>query len=184
MKKLQQKILVLAIIFSTIGFGIARAQVITNGQMDMQSQKIVNVSDPISAQDAVTLNYLAPVTRWVKITKSYTDFSAAALTNTINIATLPAKTIVNAVVLNPATPFTGGIISAYSISVGIASNVDLMPASSTLTTPTRPFASNIIVAGKVGTTDTVTATAISVTGLLNAATAGSVNIWILESTVQ
>lgn len=183
MKK-YQKILLIAFVLVSIGFGVARAQVVTNGVLDMQSQKIINVLSPTNASDAVNLQSLSTSTRWVKITKSYTDFSTASLTNTINIATVPLKTVVSAVVLNPSTSFTGGIISAYSISVGVASNIDLMPASSTFTTPTRPFTSNLIVAGKVGTADTITATAIAVTGLLNTATAGTVDIWLLESTVQ
>lgn len=122
-----------------------------------------------------------PSPTWIKITKSYSDFSAAGLTKTVNIATLPAKSVVHATIVNPTTTFVGGIISAYSVSVGIVSNVDLMPASSVLTLPSRPFASALIVAGNVGSTDTVTATAISITGLLNAATQGSVDIWILVS---
>lgn len=133
----------------------------------------------------ITSTYLpVGIPTWVKITKSFSDFSTAGLTNTITLATLPAKTIVTASAIYPSTPFTGGLISAYSISLGIASAVDLMPASSTFTTPTRPFASNLAVAGIQGGTQAVTATAISVTGLLNAATAGSVDIYLLESTIQ
>lgn len=149
---------------------------------------LVSIFDRPVSQHAEA-SYTPPVAipasygQWVKITKAYTDFSTAGLTSTITIATLPAKTVVTATVMNPSTPFTGGIISAYSISVGMSSTVDLMPASSTLTTPTRPWASSLIVSSPTGSTQTVTATAISVTGLLNAATAGSVDIWLYESTL-
>lgn len=122
--------------------------------------------------------------RWIKITKSYSDFSTAGLTNTITITTLSAKSVVLGACLFPGTAFTGGIISAYSISLGMASAVDIMPASSTFTIPTRPFSSNLIVAGIQGGTQAITATAIAVTGLLNAATAGSVDIWLLTSIIS
>lgn len=139
---------------------------------------------PLSGNPSAFLT-IVPVgyTGWVKITKSYTDFSTAGLSNTITLNTLAAKSVVSAVVMNPSTAFTGGLISAYTISVGMATAIDLMPASSTFTTSARPFSSNLIMAGSVGTTQIVTVTATSVTGLLNAATQGSVDIWILTSTL-
>lgn len=122
-------------------------------------------------------NYCA----WIKITKAYTDFATAGLTNTITLTTLAVKSVVNAIVMNPSVAFTGGLISAYTISVGMSTLVDLMPASSTFTTVGRPYSSNLIQAGTVGSTQIVTATATAITGLLNTATAGSVDIWLLIS---
>lgn len=119
--------------------------------------------------------------QWMKITKAYTDFSTAGLSNTITIATLPAKSVVHSTIVNPTTTFVGGIISAYSVSVGMINTVDLMPASSVLTIPSRPFSSSLTLAGTIGSTQAITATAIAVTGLLNAATQGSVDIYLLVS---
>lgn len=120
---------------------------------------------------------------WVKITKTFSDFSTAGLTNTIAIATISAKSVVSAVVLNPTVAFTGGLIAGYTISVGMNTAVDLMPASSAFTIPTGPFESNLIQAGSIGSTTAVTATATSITGLLNAAAQGSVDIYLLVSTL-
>lgn len=132
---------------------------------------------------AAILASMPTVAHWIKITKAYTDFSTAGLSNTITITTLPARSVVNSTVVNPTVAFTGGLIAGYTVSVGIATTVDLMPASSIFTTVTNPIASNLASAGTIGSTQAVTATATSVTGLLNAATAGSVDIYLLVSTL-
>jgi hypothetical protein len=129
--------------------------------------------------------YLPSSLQWIKITKTYTDFSTAGLTNTISIYTLPAKGVVHGVQLNPSVAFSGGLIATYTISVGItgnnvkyqaATNV-FTGASFTVNTSALMFVENI------GGTTTINATAISTVGNLNAATAGSVDIWLLVSTL-
>lgn len=124
---------------------------------------------------------LSIIPTWIKITKTYSDFASAGVTNTINIYTLPAKSVVHATIVNPTATFTGGTINAYALSVGLVTVADLAAAVSLFTIPTRPFPSALTLAGKFGTTDTITATATSGVGLLNAATQGSVDIYLLIS---
>lgn len=59
---------------------------------------------------------------FVQYTKSFSDFSAAANTNSITLFSLPAATIIEQVVIKQSASFTGGTISAYTVSVGISGN--------------------------------------------------------------
>ncbi len=126
--------------------------------------------------------YLPGNPNWIKITKLFSDFSTAGLTNSINIFSLPAKGVIHAVFLNPTTLFSGGIIASYTISVGISGTPAKYNAAANvftgagLPTPTA----GIFVENMSGSTN-IQATSISTVGNLNAATAGSVDIYILIS---
>lgn len=121
---------------------------------------------------------------WVKYTVHYTDFGNPSPTQTIQLVSLPKQTIVTGVALDPTVRFTGGIISAYTLSVGLTSNIDLMTPQSVFTTATRPFTSTSSVAVKQSAPENVTVTAIATTGVVGTATNGTANIWLLESTIQ
>src|SRR6266508_941516 len=69
------------------------------------------------------------VPQWLKITKSYTDFSTAGLTNDIEIYSLPAKSMINATQVFATTVFSGGLIAAYTISVGISGTLEKYAAA-------------------------------------------------------
>lgn len=55
---------------------------------------------------------------WRKFTKTYADFSAAATSNAIVLATLTPPVSVERVVVKQSTAFGGGGIGSYQISVG------------------------------------------------------------------
>lgn len=128
--------------------------------------------------------------QWIKVTKSYTDFATAALTNDIEIYSLPAKGVVHAVVMHHTTPFTGGLIATYTISVGtsgafakyiVAGNV-LQAAGNTVTFPAVASAPVSAVSPEnMGTTTSIRAQAISTVGNLNAATGGSIDFYLLTA---
>lgn len=59
-----------------------------------------------------------------KITKTYSDFSAAVLTNTVNLIVLPANTLLIDAFAKLNTEFSGGAIASYYIQVGYATDVD------------------------------------------------------------
>lgn len=120
--------------------------------------------------------------QWIKITKVYSDFSTAGLTNDISLYTLPAKGLIHSVQIVPTTAFSGGLISAYTLSVGIAGNLVKYSAAINGFTGfslSQPSATTGIESTSV-TTD-IRIAAISVTGLLNTATAGSVDVYLLVS---
>lgn len=136
---------------------------------------------------SLLLPQLKSFPRWIKVTKSYTDFSTAGLTNDISIYTLPVKGYIHDIKIVPTTAFSGGLIASYTISVGISGALtkyaiatDVFTGNTTLTTVHTPL---VGLQDTSSTTD-IRAQAISVTGLLNAATAGSVDIYLLISTLS
>lgn len=58
--------------------------------------------------------------RTIKVSKAYSDFSAAATTNNIRLFELPGGCIILASKLKHRQAFTGGAVSACTISVGPA----------------------------------------------------------------
>jgi hypothetical protein len=58
--------------------------------------------------------------RWTKYTVGHAALQAAALTNDIELLSLPAKGVLHAVHVKHSTPFSGAGITAYTVSVGLA----------------------------------------------------------------
>lgn len=60
---------------------------------------------------------------WTKTSKTYTNFSVAAMTSKINLSSLPAKTIVKNILINVTTVFNDGSANAPIISaIGVTGN--------------------------------------------------------------
>lgn len=125
--------------------------------------------------------------QWIKITKTFTDLSAPSTSNNIVIFSLPAKGVIHSVVMKHETAFSGGSISAYTVSLGrvaaltdyignsdvfqaVAGTTFFIPSSAI--TP-RPY--------NFGGTTGIVANAISTGANLNTATQGSVDFYILYS---
>jgi hypothetical protein len=127
--------------------------------------------------------YLAGTTpQWIKITKSYTDFATAGLTNDIEIFSLPARSMIHATQIYAPTKFSGGLISAFTISVGITGTLTKYAAAvSVFTAATLQQPSAITGIESISAATSIRAQAISVTGNLNAATQGAVEIYLLVS---
>ncbi len=134
---------------------------------------------------------------WTKITKTYTDLSTAATTNSINLYLQPAKGVIHAVMLRHSTAFTGGTLSNYKLSVwfdGIILDNYLIQDYSVFSAPVETAAT-----WPLGGGDPLTEVspmmsnysssvqwslkADSTGANLSAATAGSVDIWFLVSTL-
>lgn len=122
--------------------------------------------------------------RWVKVgTVTFGTFSTAGLTNTVAIFTLPPGGVIEAVTINPTTAFSGGAIGSYTISVGNAGNhVKYTPAQNVFTGAgyTDSFLPGSESMTNGGGTQIV-ATATSTGANLNAATAGSADIYVKVS---
>lgn len=128
--------------------------------------------------------YLPNIPSWVKVTKAYTDFATAGLTNDISIYTLQAGSFIHDVKIIPTTAFSGGIIASYTISVGISGSLNKYAIA------TNVFTSNLTVNAihtplvgleSLSATTDIRAQAISTVGNLNAATAGVVSFYLLIS---
>lgn len=121
--------------------------------------------------------------KWVKITKTYSDFAIAGLTNNVSIYTLATHEMIHSVIINPTTSFQGGTIATYTISIGIPSPLNataylgatsVLGGTITANNPTLSLSLN---------NNAVSAYAISTIGNLNAATQGSVDFYLLVSTL-
>lgn len=124
---------------------------------------------------------------WVKTTKTYTDFSTAALTNSISLGiTLLPQQVLRGVVIKHSAAFSGPGITGYNVSLGLSGNnakyasaFDVYQAASATTSQSSldMFVENF------STFTTVTVTATSIGANLSAATAGIVDIWTLIDTL-
>lgn len=125
-----------------------------------------------------------PIPKWTKVTKTFTDFSAAATNRQISILTLPISGYIHDVKIIPTTAFSGGLIGTYTISVGKAG------ATTRYSIPTNVFTGNTTVTDihtplvgleSISATEAITATALTTVANLDQATAGSVDIHLLVS---
>lgn len=144
----------------------------------IQSQVETNQTNIISLQSAAV--------QWTKYTQAYTDFSTAATSVELSLATLSAAEVVHGVVIKHSTAFSGGSITSYEVSVGPSGDatkyvdsfdVDQTVASSAFLNTTlmeiEDFAATSILAVQ----------AVTVGDNLDQASAGSVDIWVLSSTL-
>lgn len=122
---------------------------------------------------------------WVKITKSYTDFSVAALTNTINIYTIAAKGFIHSSYVVVNTEFDGPSAGKATIGIGSASDgnivkymneVSIAYGNTTMAESYNP----LIGMESLQSEKFITATLTSDINL-NALTQGSVSIYLLIS---
>ena len=122
--------------------------------------------------------------KWIKVTKTYSDFSTTALTNSIEILSLPANGVIHSIKLKHSTLFSGGIIATYTISVGIVGNLTKYITASNVKTAVGDLIQYISnTAGTEGNAavTSIKATAISTVDNLDNSVQGSVDIWILYS---
>ena len=141
--------------------------------------KVVNVT-----YSAAILAGGAPA--WIKITKTHAQLAAAALTNDIEVYSLPARGTLLGAYMNHTVAFTGGGMTTYSLDLGIAGNLAKYDGAYGVTGApaaagpfhSTPFANPVMEDGFAATSIRLSA-ACDVN--LNTATAGSVDIYLLVS---
>jgi hypothetical protein len=142
-------------------------------------------SSPAPTTPGTALSTVTVALKWYKYTKTFADFSTAGNTNEITLDTMVAGAVIHAVKVKHSDNFAGGAIASYTINVGITSmtpafmtsafNVFQAESATALTVSSinQPYG------GQVGLV--VRALATSTGAFLNAATQGSVDIWLLAS---
>lgn len=97
-----------------------------SGIIDANNGTITNLAGPINPSDATTKDYVDDFITiagyWQKFTLPFGNFATAGLTNDIEVYSLPALGVIQNVVIHHTAAFTGGTISAYTLSVGISGN--------------------------------------------------------------
>lgn len=142
------------------------------GLVDAATHQIL--ADKITLANAV--NY------WRKYTLAYSAFSTAGLTNSIDLFTLPAGGTILAVKMKHSASFIGGAIATYTISVGITGTLAKYLAAFNVFQATGATVQShgATIGGESHTASTlIKATATSTGANLSAATAGSVDVWVL-----
>ena len=130
------------------------------------------------------LSRVAPIPQWSHFTFSYTDVKAASTTNTITLFPLPAKSKVIAGTVKASVAFSGGAISAVTMSIGgTVSVTDFMTAFDIQQAVGDTVYSDMTANTSGGTmaAQTVSAVFTSVGANLSALTQGTVEIWVLWS---
>jgi hypothetical protein len=159
---------------------------------------------------------------WHKYTKTAAELWQASPTFDIELFLLPAGAVIQAIKLKHSEAFTGGALSAYTLSIGIGANLAKYmgpksvygaPTSSGLHVVWAPFfnamlpaslpigasysqseitafrnAFQALFAGAIGAEDHLVATSIRLAaaatgGNTSLATSGSVDVWVLYSTL-
>lgn len=82
-------------------------------------QKLGAVIDDLSASSGTPSGGLT----WTKYTLSHTAFQTAGLTKDIELFSLPAGGVIHDIKIKHSQQFTGAGITAYTLSVGIASSL-------------------------------------------------------------
>jgi hypothetical protein len=152
--------------------------------MSVSLPKTQNANTPLSLDSAGQPQAELLVPMWRKYTVTYADLATAATTNNITVATLPAGGVVEAVKIKHSAAFTGGAISAYTVSVGITGTLNKYAAAYDVFQ--APSATAMQLSTTQGTESHTATTALKIaatsTGAnLSAATAGSVDVWIKMS---
>lgn len=120
---------------------------------------------------------------WTKYTKAYTDFSTAALSNSLTLFSLTAKSIIHAIKIKHSASFSGGAIATYTVQVGVSGDASLASAfnvKQATGTKVIQLSHDLYEGDETGST-TIQVTAVATGANLNAASAGSVDIWVLTS---
>jgi hypothetical protein len=124
---------------------------------------------------------------WTKYTVTHTQLQTAALTNNITLFTLGAKEVLQGMVVKSSIAFAGTSITAYDISIGIAGTLDkylgtydAFAAVADANAQTLA-AMNAVESFSGGTAIKIAATATG--NNLSASTAGSIDVWVLKSTL-
>lgn len=132
---------------------------------------------------AVTIPAISPV--WTKYTVGFAALAAAALTNDVELFQLAAGGVIHAVKIKHSQSFSGGGITSYTLSVG--NTVDFNKYSGTAhnvfqaTGDTVYKLSSMLDGESHVAPASIRLRAVSVGANLNAATQGTVEIWVLAS---
>lgn len=125
--------------------------------------------------------------QWMKFSKTFTDLTAAATTNDIELFSLPGSAVIHGVVIHHSTAFSGGTVSALTVSVGLTGNLikytsawDVFQASGDTV---------IQVSSDLSLEDMTAATSIRLSAIatgdnLDQLTQGQVEVWLLVSSLS
>lgn len=125
-----------------------------------------------------------PSPQWVKVTKSKTDLAAASTNTDIELYSLPTGGVIHSVKIKHSQAFGGGGLGTYVVTVGVAG--DLSRYCGSFDVFQAPGNTVMKTERAIGSENQAAATSIRLAATssganLNAATTGSVTVWLLVS---
>jgi len=123
---------------------------------------------------------------WEKFTFSHTALQTAGLTNDIELFSLLSLGTIQAIVVKHSTAFAGTGITAYTLSVGIVGSLDkyTIPLDVFQAVGATVFTvSSGTDLENVGSATSIRLSAIAIGANLDQSTAGSVDVYVLKSTL-
>lgn len=179
-------------ITSFVGMSLDQA---ATGLPTWSSDSIGSANDPVKTridaiQSQVETNQTniaslqTDTVQWTKYTKAYTDFSTAATSTEISLATLAAATVVHGVMIKHSAAFGGGSISSYEISVGPSGDATKYVDSFDVDQTVASSAFQSVQLQEIedfAATSVLAVQAVTVGDNLDQAASGSVDIWVLSS---
>lgn len=137
----------------------------------------------LGTNNLISVGVILP--EWIKVTIPYTALQTAGLTNNALVYTLPIKGIIQQVLWNVTAAFSGGAIATILGTIGTAGSNAKYLASTTMAS-TGMTAGQSLATGlpeSLVSTTAINIYATSTIANLSALTQGSVDIWILTSTL-
>jgi hypothetical protein len=121
----------------------------------------------------------AVLTRMHIATVTFAQLAAAALVNDIEVYSLPARAVITGIMVKPSIAFGGGALTDYAVSVGLVGNLEFyMPLYSVIAVGDQVFSQvTIDDMQNYGAATSIRLAAYATGASLNAATAGSLDVW-------
>lgn len=135
-----------------------------------------------SINPVTNLSGVPSTANWIKITKHYTDFSAASLTNNVTLLNLVPKGVIHACVINNLAIFVGGFIASSTLSVGTVALPTKYCAASTVSGGIGLLGIlNNMAVESMSTATPIVANLITTGGFINTLTSGNAEFYLLIS---
>lgn len=168
-------------------FMISSADHVVESSAVTASRAVVTDSSGLPAASTITSVQLTSTSYWTKYTVLYSALSTAGLTNNIELFSLPAKAVVQKVIIKTSTAFTGGLVATYTLSVGIsgtlAKYIAAFDVKQAVGATVFGFSAATVASTPedFGSATSIKVAAISTVANLDQATQGSADIYVLTS---
>jgi len=167
--------------------GSQRLSTPATGGVDLVLPAVDGVSGDVLITDGAGNTSFANPGGWQLFTVSETAFTAAATSEDVSLFSLLENEVIEAVVIKHSTAFSGGTLSAFTVSVGIVGDLDKYGSAFDVFQATGAAVAQV--SSSLGFEDFTGATDIRIAAVavgddvLNAA-AGSVDVWVKTSILQ
>jgi len=134
----------------------------------------------LNIYDSIAAKWIEVGSGWVKVTMSYADLTAAALSGTIEALEMVAKLTIHSIMIKHNTVFAGTGVTGLTLDVGITGELDRFVSLFDVFAPVSENAkdsTNMVFIGNIGSVTSIKLTSTSTGANLDQLTQGSVDIY-------